>query len=562
MLAELQIKDFAIIDNLQMSVSPGLNIISGETGAGKSVLVKSLGLLMGVKTDSDDVRSGASEAIVQGAFDISHREDVKNRLNKLSISHDEDELIVRRVISNQGKNKVYLNGQMCTLNDLREIVSPMIELAENDAPLIEMTGQHDTKHLLSKSYHIDLVDHYAGLMVDRKNYVTSFHEIQKIKSLIETKKNNFLNQLQQLDYFKFQLKQIEDLKLSPGEEEDLTQKIKLAKNSEKIQSALKMTEEGIENALSSLNVVKKELAKFIDYKSLGDHLDSVNQVIAQLDEISYSISKEDVAGDTDFDLDSAEKKLSDLRKLQKIFGPNIEAILTAKEKLKTDISNIENHENEISQLQKDLAKAELQAKSLAETLHEKRISSARHLEKLVNKELLDLNMKGLSFFINIEKLTELSSMGLSDVEFLTQTSKNDAKKPLLKYASGGELSRILLSLKSVTQQSPNPRTYLFDEVDTGISGETAEKVGKKLKKISQGQQVLCVTHLPQVACQGDAHYLIQKSTIKNRAELKIEKLNKNSRIEELARLISGEKISKTSIEHAKELLNEASTLKL
>lgn len=557
MLIELQIKDFAIIDKLHLEVSSGLNIISGETGAGKSVLVKSLGLLMGVKTDSHDVRTGSDEAVVQGSFDISKRDDVKKRLQKLSIACDEGQLIVKRIISSQGKSKVYLNGEMCTLNDLREIVSPLIELAENDAPLIEMTGQHDTKHLLSKGYHIELLDQYCGILSERKAYREIFQDIQKLKGDISAFTSNANTQFQQLEYFKFQLEQIEVLDMVPGDEENLVSKIKMAKNSEKIIHFYQTMEDSVSQAGSLFQNLKKEGLKFSEYGEIAGHLETINDITLKIEEFSYDLSKSSLQLNLDFDLEEAEKKLSTLRKLQKLFGNSIEEIISAREKLKVDINNIENFEQELAQLHKKLASLQIQAKQLAENLHEKRLKSAKDLEKAVNRELDDLNMKGLIFHIQVDKHTELSSTGISNVEFFTQTSKQDEKKPLLKYASGGELSRILLSLKSVIQQSPNARTYLFDEVDTGISGETAQKVGKKLKKIAKGQQVLCVTHLPQVACQGDQHYLIQKINHKNKVELKMKKLSSEERIEELARLISGEKITKTSRDHAKELLAEA-----
>ncbi len=253
-------------------------------------------------------------------------------------------------------------------------------------------------------------------------------------------------------------------------------------------------------------------------------------------------------------LETLQQRLSDLRKLQKKYGPAADDILSALIKMETEISNLQNSESRLAEMKTQADKIEKEMQKMALEMHKKRDAGSQLLANSVNDELLDLNMKGVTFQVQAEKLSALNSTGITSVEFMSQTSPKDPPRPLAKFASGGELSRILLSLKRVVGSTNQPRTYLFDEVDTGVSGPTAEKVGKKLKSIAKGQQVICVTHLPQVAACGDAHFYIQKSPQKGAVSMEVLDLNKEQRVREIARLISGEKITKTSLAHAQELL--------
>jgi DNA repair protein RecN (Recombination protein N) len=270
-------------------------------------------------------------------------------------------------------------------------------------------------------------------------------------------------------------------------------------------------------------------------------------------EVRNSARSLDSEGD---DLNQLEERLSDLRRLQKKFGATADAILQAHQRMVDEVDELEGSDERLAQLIKNQTQLEQELRVKAVELHQRREEAATLLRNSVNEELKDLNMKGVVFHVAVEQLKELTQSGGSDVEFLISPSKKDEARPLAKVASGGELSRILLALKTVIGSSELPRTYLFDEVDTGVSGETAEKVGRKLGEIAQGQQVICVTHLPQVAAFADHHYLIEKAQVKGRAAMKVVSLNKEDRVQEIARLISGEKITKTSLEHARELLKD------
>lgn len=563
MLLELKVSNFAIIENLHISFKEGLNILSGETGAGKSVLLKSLSLLMGGKSSSDTIRTGASQATIEGSFDISHRPDISEHLKSMGIEVDEDLLIVRRVLSAGDKSKVYLNGSLSTLNSLRDIVAPLVELAGHSAPLIEMTGQHENRNLMSKAYHLDLLDQYAGTWDKRLVFTESYNRYHGLLEEIKRLESNTKQKAQRLDFLLYQRDEIANLDLSPGEDLQLEVEVKKLKNSARIGSFVDQAEQALytddDSAISRLNaVIKKGMDLSSVDPQIASRLENLNQAKTLIDESIYELRQ--YASKIDADpqrLEEAEGRLSDLRKLQKKYGPSVDDILKALMDMEIEISNLQNSETKVDALKKEAATILKDLESLGLEIHKRREKGAELLANSVNAELLELNMKGVTFHVMIEKLQEISSTGLSDVEFLSQTSAKDIKRPLAKFASGGELSRILLSLKRVVGATNQPRTYLFDEVDTGVSGETAEKVGRKLKSIAKGQQVICVTHLSQVAAFGDIHFFIQKSPQKDFVAMDVVELKKKDRVQEIARLISGEKISKTSLAHAQQLLTDA-----
>lgn len=563
MLLELKVSNFAIIDNLHITFKEGLNILSGETGAGKSVLLKSLSLLMGGKGSSDAIRTGASQATIEGSFDISKRPDIQGHLKDMGIDADEDTLIVRRVLSAGDKSKVYLNGSLSTLNSLRDVVAPLVELAGHSAPLIEMTGQHENRNLMSKAYHLDLLDQYAGTWDKRLLFTEKYNRYHAIFEEVTKLENDAKQKAQRLDFLVYQRDEIARLDLSQGEDLELEVEVKKLKNSSRIGSFVDQAEMALytddDSAISRLNAILKKGTELSHVDpQIANKLENLEQAKALIDETVYELRQ--YASKIDADpqrLEEVEQRLSDIRKLQKKYGSGVDDILTALLNMEIEISNLQNSETKIEALKKEAAQLRKELETLGADIHKRRQKGADLLADSVNAELLELNMKGVTFHVQVEKLADLSSTGISDVEFLSQTSSKDAKRPLAKFASGGELSRILLSLKRVVGSHSQPRTYLFDEVDTGVSGETAEKVGRKLKTIAAGQQVICVTHLPQVAAFGHSHFFIQKAPQKDFVAMMVSELKTKDRVQEIARLISGEKISKTSLAHAQQLLTEA-----
>lgn len=563
MLLELKVSNFAIIDNIHLSFREGLNVLSGETGAGKSVLLKSLSLLMGGKGSSENIRTGAAQAVIEGSFDLSKRPDLVKKLAELGIDTEENVLVVRRLIAPGDKSRVYLNGSLSPLNVLREIVSPLIEVTGHSAPLIEMTGQHENRNLISKAYHLDLLDQYCGTFDKRLKHEALWERRAAVLSRIHELETNAQMKAQRLDFLVYQRDEIAAFGPNPGEDVELEQDVKRLKNSSRITGFVDSAEEALygddDSAVQRINTVLKrgqDLAALDPV--LSEKLQALEQAKSVMDDVVYELRKhaQGIDGEPGR-LEEKEARLSDLRKLQKKYGPTADDLLRALVGMETEIAELQNSESMVEDLRREERELTAEMKKIAADLHKRREKGSTMLADSVNAELGELNMKGVTFLVSVAGLPELSSTGQSDVEFMTRNSAKDAPRPLAKAASGGELSRILLSLKRVAGSTGQPRTYLFDEVDTGVSGPTAERVGRKLKSIAKGQQVICVTHLPQVAAFGDMHFSIQKSPKKDSVSMEVKELTGPKRVEEIARLISGEKITKTSIAHAEQLLGEA-----
>ncbi len=563
MLIELKVKNFAIIENLTLSFKPGLNILSGETGAGKSILLKTLSLLMGEKAEADVVRSGVDQAVIEGFFDLSQRPDVIESMDELGLETSDESLVVRRIISQQGKGKVYLNGALSPLSSLRAIVAPLITLTGRQTPLIEMTGQHDNRHLQSKAYHLDLLDHYSGTWPTRHEFEKKFSRYLEIQKEIKDREEADRTREQRLDFLTFQRDEIAGLGLQPGEETDLESMVTRARHSARLAEFVEQSVNSLYASDAAALVILHQVLQrgselaAID-PSLPNRLQSLRDAKALLEEGTFELRQYGRGLEIDPEsLNQMEERLSQFRKLQKKYGTTVEEILATKRRIEEEIDSLERSEENLRALQEESAQLESDLMKIANDLHERRKSGAELLTSGVNDELSDLNMKGVIFSVRVDREESLGPSGRSDVEFLLQTSKKDHPKPLAKIASGGELSRILLALKRVVGASDRPRTYLFDEVDTGVSGPTAEKVGKKLKAIAKGQQLICITHLPQVASFADQHFLIEKSTQRGNVKMTVHELSREDRVREIARLISGEKISPASLEHARQLIAES-----
>lgn len=564
MLLELKVSNFAIIDNVHLNFQQGLNILSGETGAGKSILLKSLGLLMGEKAAAESVRHGAESALIEGSFDLSRRPDVQKRLEEMGIEVDDEQLVVRRIVSIQNKSRIYLNGSLSTLTSLRDVVAPLVEVTGHAVPLIEMTGQHENRNLLSRAYHLDLLDQYTSVWKQRTEFSSKYSRLQELREEIEAIERESRNRAQRLDFLIYQRDEIKALNLRPGEEEEIESETKRLKHASRLIEFVEQAESLLfgdeESVTSRLHYVLQRANELRSYDpELNGRLEALNQAKTLISEFSYELRDYERKLEADPSrLDELQSRLSSLRQLQKKYGATATEILEALKNIETEIHGLEHSDELIEEKRAEIEKLRKEMKRLADDMHKRRTSGAELLSKGVNDELRDLNMKGLEFVIHCERMETMNSTGQSEVEFMTKVGTKDTPRPLAKFASGGELSRILLAIKQVTGASSYPRTYLFDEVDAGVSGPTAEKVGRKLKSIAKEQQVICITHLPQVASFGDAHFYIHKATGKNSVNTEVIELKKQERVKEIARLISGEKITATSVAHAEQLLKESS----
>ncbi|MGE3972993.1 MAG: DNA repair protein RecN [Bdellovibrionales bacterium] len=560
MLIELKVSHFATIDNIHIEFKPGFNILSGETGAGKSILMKSLSLLMGAKASSDLVRNEDEAATVEGSFDIQKRPDLLQKLQELGIETDDGLLIVRRMISTQGKSRVYINGSLSPLTSLQELVAPLIESADLNAPLIELTGQHENKSLLSKSYHLNTLDQYAGTTAQRKKFSDLFNRWNEISTEIQTIEANEKTRVQRLDFLCYQRDEIKGFQIRDGEEEELEREYLKIKNAHQLSQWAQSTETALygddDSALVRTHKIIQRGAELASFDpKIEAYVETLRQAKTLIEDSVYNIRSysESLDGDGS-SLETLEKRRSDLKTLLKKYGPTVEDVLNSFDNMEKEIRTLETSSETLQNLKQEQSKISEELTKLSKDLHKKRATASKLLVQEVNDQLNDLDMKGVNFEILCESLTEWNSTGTTDLEFMIKSAGQDKARSLAKSASGGELSRILLALKSVIGQAELPRTCLFDEVDTGVSGQTAEKVGRKLKSIAKGQQVICVTHLPQVAAHGDVHFLIQKSKAGKSYQTTVMGLKKEERVKEIARLISGEKITQTSLAHAQQLL--------
>lgn len=558
MLVELRVKNFALIDELNIQFKRGFNVLSGETGSGKSILLKSLAVLMGAPSSNDFVGPFADTAQVEGLFDISERPDIKERLHEMDLGDDND-LIVRRQLGK--KSRVYINGSLITLTELKNIITPILEIAGPfSAPLMEMTGQHDTKQLLSTHYHRFLLDLFGGVQKHLEEYRLGYEHRNKLIQETQDLKSKSHERQHQLDFLKYQIQELDQFNFDPETDGDLKERISRLKNKQKLIDFLASADYALnqssESVLSGIHKILKASEVFGDsYDKINSAMENLQTAKTLIEDVSFELSNfESHAFSEEDNLDALTDRYTKLRSLQKKFGESTEEFMAAHAKLKAEIETLESLDDILAQKESELKTLETKLQMKASQMHELRLMAAKSIEVKVNEQLQDLNMKGVLFFVGLEKAGELNRYGNSKVEFLVKTHSESELRPLAKTASGGELSRILLSIKSVLGENEWPRTYLFDEVDTGVSGPTAELVGKKLKTLAFDQQILCVTHLPQVAALGDHHYAIEKLVFQDKTQIKVRELSKNERVTEIARLMSGEHISESSRQHAQKLL--------
>lgn len=549
MLTELNIKNFAIIDSLNIVFEKGFNVLTGETGAGKSIIVDAVDLVLGGRASSEMIRSGCEEAVVEAAFDISDVKGLDKKLGEMGIDVDET-LLVKRVLSESGKNKVFINGSMATIAMLTEL---------GDA-LVDIHGQHEHQTLFKVERHIDVLDEYAAVGQLRDEMTGIFSDLQKKKGEIESLRVSEADKEKRLDLLRYQYDEIEKASLKENEEEALVEERRLLSNSEKLYEASNTALELLySQSGSALELIKKSASKITDISLIDDSmketLDAVTSASANIEDAAMSLR--DYLGRISFDperLNDIEERLDIIGRLKRKYGNTVSEIIKYKEEVNSELEGIERAEERILELEKDIKLLNEKGLSVASALTSKREKAAAELKKKVEKELSDLGMKKAIFEACIEKLPDISSKGTDRVEFLLSSNSGETQKPLSKIASGGELSRIMLALKKVMSGSSGVQTMIFDEVDSGIGGGVAEIVGRKLREVAEGRQVLCITHLAQIAAMADLHYAVSKGEEKGRTVTILSKLTGSKRVDEVARMLGGVTITEATKKHAEEML--------
>lgn len=555
MLFNLSIENVALIKKADINFNDGFSVLTGETGAGKSILIGSLNMLLGERVGKELVRHGEQYAYVEGLFYVDEK--VKEELKTLDIETDDDNsLIISRKLSQDGKNICKAGGKTVPVSILREI----------GRSLINVHGQHDNQALLDSKCHISFLDAFcdkgnSDLLLEYKKIYKELTECQnKIKEfdIDETEK------LRKIDLLNFEIEEIANAGIVAGEEEELKSKRNLVKNKEeftkKCAGAISILYENEEE--TAYNLIS-QASRLID--KIGD--DSLNEISEKINDILYSI--EDVTGDIrnqlyrvnleDISLNEIEERLDTIYRLKRKYGDSEEEILKYCDAAQNELDKIILSESMREELEKRIKVLNDKAKESAQKLSTLRKENAKIVEREINDHLKELNMEGAKFLVNFTEC-DLSQNGIDKVEFLLSANRGEPEKPLTKIVSGGELSRIMLAMKSVLTEGDSAKTLIFDEIDTGISGVTAGKVGVKLSQLSKKKQVICVTHLPQIASLSDNHLKIEKSSDSESTKTTIKLLSEDEKISQIAYMISGDETSEVSLAQAKEMIEKKATV--
>ncbi|WP_214544802.1 DNA repair protein RecN [Staphylococcus pseudintermedius] len=554
MLQSLSIKQFAIIDTLDIQFSDGLTVLSGETGAGKSIIIDAIGQLIGMRASSEFVRHGEKKAIIEGIFDIDDAKDAIRQLETLGIDINEDFLIVKREIFSSGKSICRINNQTVTLQDLRQVMQS----------LLDIHGQHETQSLLKQKYHVELLDRYADgeYIEELQQYAQSYEQHQeKIKEL-EALESADQALLQRLDLMKFQYDELKEAQLKEGEIEQLEIDIKRIQNSENLSLALNAAyvtltdEHAITDRLYTLSSELQNVNQILP-ETFEKLKEEVDQFYYTLEDAKHQIYEE--INQTEFDeqyLNELESRMNLLNNLKRKYGKDISDLMIYQEKIADEINKIENYEESTSKLREEIQQLSQQVQEDGEKLTKARRIVARQLRDRIVNEIQYLQMKDANLEISFKPYETPQKDGLERIEFLISPNKGEPLKSLNKIASGGELSRIMLALKSIFVRAHGQTAILFDEVDSGVSGQAAQKMAEKMKDIASVIQVICISHLPQVASMSDHHLYISKHQKDDRTTTTVRELTGDARIDEIARMISGATVTELTRQNAKEMIEQ------
>ncbi|MCI6899522.1 MAG: DNA repair protein RecN [Tenericutes bacterium] len=551
MLQELLIKDFAIIDEIQISFQPKMTVLTGETGAGKSIIIDALGLLAGGRGSTEFIRKGEKKAVIQGLFTLPREANTYNILEEYGIDSEDGQIILQRDLYRGGRNICRINGMMVNLATLRKV----------GETLIDIHGQNEHQELMKPENHIDLLDEYDKKTSQLRNqYQVVYQNYRKLKLSMEKKEADEKAWAQRLDMLNFQVKEIEEAGLKINEEDELVEEKNKLDNFQAIHDALELSYQILSgekiDVVGNLGNAMNELS---DVSDLSENLQEINTKIS---DAFYSL--EDAARDISDELDSMEwngerlneieERLELIHQLKRKYGDTIEDILHYHSRIEKELREMENAEQNSEKQERQLSEALEKVKELAIKLSKQRKKSAKKLEKMIHEQLSALYMDKAVFEVKCLNNSKLYSKGIDKVEFYIQTNPGEEMGPLAKIASGGELSRIMLALKTIFSQKMGVTSIIFDEVDTGVSGRVAQAIAEKISQISNNSQVLCITHLPQVAAIADNHYYISKSVNDGRTETSLKELDEKQKIREIARMLSGSEITELTLKHAEELI--------
>ena len=549
MLLGLTLKNFTIIEDLSVGLSSGLNIITGETGAGKSVIVDAINIILGDKASADNIKSGADEAHIEALFDISRDEVIKERLESAGFETTSGELLIKRVIHRNSRSRVFINGSLSTITLLSQITQG----------LVDIFSQHEHQSLLRDENHLKIVDDFGQTSGEAHNLKESYQDYQSIKNELDVLLQSQKDKIEKEDYIKYQLNEIEGADLTPGEDEKLEEeKLKLL-NAEKLKSTASGAYEALyESEGSVLGKLQNLISEFRETGEIDPTLKeiglSIEKGMVQLEEAAYSIRDySSVLTSDSATLEEVEDRIHLINTLKRKYGDSIDEIIQKRDEIKSEVQNIEHFDERVESLTKESERLMTKLLLMSQKLSKRRKQSAAKLTAALEKELREVGIKGGTFHIEFSEKV-VSSNGIDDISFLFSANPDEEPKPLTKVASGGELSRIMLVLKEVIARVEGGSVIIFDEADSGVGGAIAEAVGQKIRNLSESYQIICITHLPQVAKFADSHLSVSKTHDDNKTQVTIKTLEGNDRVVELARMIGGFNITQKTIDAAQEML--------
>jgi DNA repair protein RecN (Recombination protein N) len=551
MLTDLIIKYFAIIDELHVSFRPGLNMLTGETGAGKSIIIDAVNLILGGRASSDVIRTGEEDAVVECLFDVADHEDIRKKLAESGIETDV-ELIIKRIVSRSGRNRVFMNGGMATTSLLGDI-APL---------LVNIYGQHESQTLLRPENHLALLDGFAGIVPLRERYARLHEEYRKTAEELRLLEADEREAFRRIDLLSFQSKEIAEAALLPGEDVELLEERQRLLYGEKLIRATAGAYDALYDGDGALlGVLRSIIAEVEEAGSvdatLAEFSARLNESYLSLEDTALSLRDYGARLEADPGrLQEVDDRLDLIYRLKKKYFPTIEGILTFKAEVDAELEAFAHRGERHTELEETLPRLELSLREVGRELTRQRRAASIRLKTAMETELHELAMKNAHFDVAFTSYEEPRATGMERVEFLFSPNPGEAPKPLARIASGGELSRLMLAMKQIHPESDVP-SLIFDEVDTGIGGAVSAMVGKKLKRVSCNQQVLCITHHPQVAAFADHHFKVNKTSESGRTRTTVDLLSDEKRVLEIARMLSGAKITEKTLEHAREMREDA-----
>ena len=556
MLETLKIKNIAVIDAAEIPFRKGLNILSGETGAGKSIVIEAISLLLGGRASSELIRSGCDEATVEGLFDTREISWIQTRLKTLGFETNSHELLIKRSVHKSGKHRIYVNGELATLSILQTLCEGLIDLC----------GQHEHQSLLKASTQIDLLDRYGGLTEKTKFFSATFSGLKAL----EKEQTHLLGaeseRIRRADFLSFQIDELKKANLAAGEDEKLIIEKQLLQSAEsRAQSAdsvSRLIEDDEGGILQMLRVSLNKLRPLLQLDSkIQPVQEGLERALAETEEVSIALAR--YLGTIDLNserLETVQERLSLIADLRRKYGSSVGEMLDQLEHLEAEYSTLGRNSERLEKLSTEIRDLQTELRAQAKELSLSRNTVARTLSDSVTGELKDLKMGDAEFAIELiqkNSFSEWNQSGADSIQFLAQTNRGDMARPIGKVASGGELSRLMLAIRRVIADKGGIGVYLFDEIDAGIGGQTAFQVGKKLKSVASYNQVICITHLPQVASFADHHLVVKKSSLGKRTVTEVVELTAQERKEELARMLGGAELTQKSLDNAAELMELA-----